>query len=139
MMSLRAHVGNAEDHGLRDLALDGEVVLLGILSLQMRIEFAEQQNRTEGGPVHATFGAGWIRTRSGRSLVVDARERIRRERADSRIAGLRHEGQIKVGRVQGRATAEGRLGAELLQNQLFHRIVKNAEAGANAGFSRTAK
>ncbi len=41
-MGLRSDVRNAEEHILGELALNGQVVLFGILRFQMRLKFAEK-------------------------------------------------------------------------------------------------
>src|ERR1700728_797583 len=77
MMSLRTHVSYARNHGFGNLALQREVILLGILCLQMRCKFPEQQNWAERSPVNAAWRASRTRTRRGRSLIDHAGERIR--------------------------------------------------------------
>src|SRR5580658_1883023 len=52
-------------------------------------------------------------------------------------AGLIFEGKVEQRVGQRGAATEWRLRAELLQNQLFDRIVENSEAGADAQLPRT--
>src|ERR1700733_10279814 len=135
MVSLRANIRDAEEHGIRDLTFDGEVILLGVLSLQVRIEFAEKKNRTERGPIHAAWGTTGAGARSRGRLVDDAVERVGRERTSRGITRLRKEREVKVGEADERAAPERRLGAELFEHELLHRIVEKAEAGADAGIA----
>ena len=53
-------------------------------------------------------------------------------------AGLVHVGHLKERGADEVATTEGRLGAELLEDQLLDRIIKDAISHADAGFAGTA-
>ena len=134
VMRLRADVGHAEQHVLGELALDGQVVLFGILRFQVRLKLAESKwsggsstsPRSHSGRriVHGqgVCGVCWIMPRKGLGALPPSCEERRIEQR------VRKE----------RAAAEGRFRAELLEDELLDGIVEHAEAGANAGFSGTA-
>lgn len=132
MMILRADIGDTQDGVAGKLALDGEVVLLGVLRFQVRLEFSGQQDGPELRPVDAA----WRSTRRvgcagrGRCLMKNSPIRI----WEWRSTRLRFKGKIEKGIRQRGAATEGRLAAELLENELLNRIVKDSIARANARF-----
>src|SRR5271168_4519858 len=99
----------------------------------MRIKFSEQQNGTEGRPVHATIWSPRLEARSIRRLVQNGPEHIR-------ILGaiLQQERSTKVWIRKVNATAKRRFRTELRQHELFNRIVENSVSGPDAGISRAA-
>src|ERR1700691_6195400 len=136
MMSLRSNVRDPQHHVLGELSFHGQVVLLRILRLQMRSEFSKEQKRTERGPINAAVGPSRRihSTRSARCLVNHTSKRIRAHRT-----GLREIGQVEQWARNERAPSKRRLRAELLQNQLLDRIIKNSPPGANARFTGAAE
>ena len=66
-----------------------------------------------------------------RRRIQNPVERIREHRA---VLACKRRVELRV--EQEGASAERRLRAELLQHQLFDRVIENTETGPNAGFSR---
>ena len=136
MVSLRADIGDPQEHILRQLALDGEVVLLGVLRFQVRLKFPEVDRVPEIGPIHAAGGAA--RRSHGAGVcgvwLITPPKRIRRLRA----IDWPRNGKLKRVVVSEGAAAEGWLGAELLEDELFDRIVEDAKSSADARLARTA-
>ncbi len=123
-MALRSHIADLQNQVFGQLALDVQVVLGGILRPQMRLKLSVEQNGTVERPVH------WLSSR-------------RIENSVKRI-GLLCAVLLLVWRVEQRsvddvAAAERRLGAELLQNQLLHRVVEQSPTYANAGLAGIAR
>src|SRR6185369_14681547 len=108
-MPLRSHIADLQNQVFGQLALDVQVVLGRILRPQVRLKLSIQQNGAVKRPVH------WLS--SGR--IENSVKWI----------GLLCAVLLLVWRVEQRsvddvAAAERRLGAELLQNQLLHRVVE---------------
>src|SRR5580704_7395365 len=102
----------------------------------MRLEFAEidcvPKTRPIDTPARATgrVHGAWRLW----SLLNHSTERIRGQNAI-----LTEIGKIEERVSDERAAAKGRLGAELLENELFDRIVENSESSADARFIRTSR
>ena len=123
-MALRSHVTHLQNQVLGQLALDVQVVLGRILRPQVRLKLPVEQNRAVERPVH------WLSPR-------------RIENPVKRIGFLRAV-LLLVGRVEQRsiddvAAAERRLGAELLQHQLLHRVIEKSPTCADAGLAGIAR
>src|SRR5882724_4472876 len=123
-MSLRAHIADRSHHVLRHFALDTDVVLLGVLRLELLGDLTEEQDGTEICPIDLTTG--------GRR--EEAVERVR-----DRSAGLQFERRLEESFRDERASTEGRLRAQLLEHQLFDRVIEDAEAGADTGLTAGAR
>src|SRR5579863_7209286 len=120
---LSAYVCHAHQHILRELAFDRKVVLVGILLFHVWLEFSEKQDGPEIGPID------WLVGR----LTDDADERI-----GSNSAGLILERKVEQCAGKRGASAERRLGAELLHDQFFDRIIKNSVSHADTEIARAA-
>jgi hypothetical protein len=75
-MALRPHVSHSQNQVLCELPLEGQIVLVGKLCPQVRLKFPEQQHRPEVREIHAARASRGTKTRSARSLLDDAGERI---------------------------------------------------------------
>src|ERR1700731_5464668 len=126
-MRLSTDVGDAHHHALAQLALDRQVILLGVLRFQMWLEFTEKEHWAELRKI--CLGLGICR--------YNALEHIRRKRSVDRIAREWHERQVKVCSGEENAATKRRLGAELLHHELFNRVVEYAIAGSHAGLARS--
>src|SRR5208283_3111685 len=126
-MALGSDIANLEHHAVAEIALDGEVVLSGVLRAQMRREFTVEKNRAKQRQVSGLAFNG------GNNPV----ERVRRR--DVVCIQLTHERSVKEGIGERRTAAERRLCAELGQHQLFDRVVEKTPTGANAGFATAAE
>src|SRR4029077_3901244 len=126
VMGLCPDVGDTHHHALAQLALDRQVVLLGVLCFQMWLEFTEEEHRAELRKICLGFG-----------ICRDhALERIRREWPVNGIARKRHEWQVEVGPREKDAASKRRLGAELFHHELLDRIVKYPVTGSHARLAR---
>src|SRR5260370_22216351 len=124
-MPLATDIGHCENQVLRDFPLNRQVILLGILRPRVLCRLTEQQNRAEALPIHR------LTTRR----VQDAVERV----GEGGSAILTEELRVELGAEDERAADKRWLCAELLQNELLHRIVENAIAGSNAALSGAAE
>src|SRR5208282_892671 len=124
-MSLGPDVADRQHGILHDFSLDTEVELLRVLRLEFGLQLSEHENGTEDRPIK------WNATRG----IQDAAEGIRKHAAASDLARdratLKSKRSVEEAFADGRAAAEGRLGLELLQHQLFDRIVENSEPATN--------
>ena len=123
-MALTPHICHLEHQVLRQLTLDGQVVLLSVLRAHMRCCLSVEKNWAEEGPIH------WLISRG----IEDSVKRIRR-----RTPILILERQIEHGIVNTRTSSERWLRAELFHNQLFNRVVENSKTRADTGFAGPAK
>src|SRR6202166_4032291 len=119
-MALRADVADFEFHVPRQLALDAEVVLRGILGTHVGLEVAEEQDRLKVGPI-----LRGSRFRRNNAIVG----------IGSWGAALRQKGLVELGLREDGTTAKWRFGAELLQHQLLDGVIEQPEPCANAGFA----
>src|SRR5258708_6944116 len=119
-VALSSDIGNLEHKIPDNFALDGQVVLFGILGAHVWSELPVKQNRAEILPSHSlpTRGIQYPvkRIGSGGSILI-------------------LEGSIEHCVENARTSSERRLGTELLENQLFDRVVKDSKACPNAGFA----
>src|ERR1700722_1825625 len=122
-MSLRADVGNLQENVARQFALDGQVVLIGILRAHICGKLAEIDAGEEPGPVNR-LAPRWIQ---------DSREGVRSNRAI-----LADVGSLKKRTGDEIAPAERRFGAELLEYELLDGVIKHSVSRADAGLARSA-
>ena len=118
------HIGRSAPNLLR-LRARSQIVLLRILRTQMSWKLSEQQDRTEHRPVHSLTAWG-------------AQDSIERIRSNSRSI-LVQKRCVELRVEHKRAAAKRRLRAELLQHQLFDRVIENSKSGAYAALPRAAK
>src|SRR5271155_3291327 len=123
-MPLGADVADFQLQVSAYLALDGEVVLSGILCAHVRLEIAKEEDGLECRPVHRTFSRG----------VEDSVKRIQ----ISRGAVLAQKRLVKLRLVDKGASAERRLSAELFEHKLLDWVIEEAPTGANAGLAGVA-
>src|SRR3981189_8141 len=117
-MSLSPYILHGENEVLRNFTLDTKIILLGILRPEMSRKFPEQQYRTKYRPIY--------RLPSGR--IQNSVEWIRRNGSPILI----QKGSIEL-RVEHKCAApKWRLGTELFQHQLLHRVIENSKAGSHA-------
>src|SRR5260370_5223985 len=121
-MSLRSNIAYLEQHVARQFALYGQVVLCRILRAHQLWKLSERKNRGERRPVDGVFPG---RVQNGI------------ERVGIHPYTLRYERSLKDGIADEVAATKRRLGAELLEHQLFDRIVKHAPTRADGHFIRT--
>src|ERR1700741_2450980 len=133
-MALRSHITNLKLHILRQLALNREVILRGILTPHVRLELSEQRVRAKHSPVHRLPS---FRIKDS----IHPGKRVQSERIRIREASaLVQERLVKQSVERERAPSKGRLSAELLEHELLDWVVEHAPTGANArlaGSSRT--
>src|SRR4029077_18371183 len=115
-MALRSNVTNLEQQVAGQLALHGQVVLCRILRAHQLWKLSEQKNRAERRPVDGLI------PRRGQDAI---------EWVGIPPSALRNERGLKHRIADVVAATERRLGAELLEHQLFDRIVEHAPAGAD--------
>src|ERR1700678_22110 len=120
-MRLRSHVANLQLHVVRQLPLNGEVVLGGILRAHMRLEISEKEDRLKCCPILRVPSLG----------ADDSVKRIQ----ISRGAILAKKRLVKLRLVDKGAAAEWRLSAELLQHQLLDRIIEKSPTSSNTGLT----
>ena len=124
-MSLRTHIPDLYFHVVREFALDGEIVLRGILAAHVWLKLAEEQNRTESRPIDRL--AAW--------RVQDSIERIRVREGSALVL----ERPVEQSSHREGAAAERRFGTELLENKLLDRIVEKSPTCTNAGLARVSR
>src|SRR5712664_2003500 len=124
-MALPPDIGDRENKVFCKFTLQSEVVLLSILRPGILGRLTKQQNRTEALPIH----------RLTARRVQEAIEWV----GEGGSSILPEERRIELRVEDEAAAAKRRLGAKLLQNELFDRIVENAVARSNAALPRTAE
>src|SRR5580704_5626732 len=120
-MSLRTDVAYGKNQVFRDLSLNSEVVLRGVLRPQLGLQFTKQQDRTKCRPIDWSPGFG-------------SKYPVKRIGCDGELARsskLTHKWSGKKAFRNQRATAKRGLTLELLKHQLLHRIVENSESPAD--------
>src|SRR2546426_10334989 len=124
-MSLRPDITDLEFHIVRQLALDGEVVLGRILAAHVRLKLSEQRVWTEHSPVHRLPS---LRIQD----TVDTGQRGQTEWIGIREASALVEKRFVEQSVEGEcAPTEWRLGAELFQHKLLNRVIEQSPACAD--------
>src|ERR1700732_3998131 len=126
-MALRAHVAQLQNQISRQFALDGEVVLVGVLRAHVRLKFSKQQVGTKDRPIHRLARLGVLNSSEFATLRIEGIRVLE--------ISLGVERSVKERPKNERAAAERRLGAELLQNQLLNGVVEHAPAGAETGLA----
>src|SRR6267142_2305664 len=124
-MTLPADVGELQNQVLGYLALNCKIVLFSVLRSWVLCRLPEQQNRAEHRPVY----------RLPARRVQDAMERIR----ECGVPILTQKWRVELCVEHESAATKWWFRTELLQHQLFDRVIENPEAGADAGFARAAK
>src|SRR5579862_1110200 len=130
-MGLSSNVCDAQNHCLTQLALERQVVLIGILGAEMGLKFAEQQHRPEICKINAA------RRPTGRETARCLRGlgNNRPERVGSISARLKFERQVKQSIREKAAAAERRLSTELFKHQLFDWIIEETVTHSDARFA----
>ena len=119
-MSLRADISELQ-HDVMASSLWIVKLYARCIACAFRLEIAVEQHRAEAGPVLRCTRAGTQDTVEW--IGIDG-------------PALRHERSIEKRRRKIRAAAKRRLGSELFEHQLLHRVVEHAPTGANAGLAR---
>src|SRR5262252_666025 len=120
-MALRTNIGQLQQHVARQFALDGQIVLILVLRAHIWLELSEIDAAGEVGPVN----------RLAAFRIQKAVEGVRKH-----APGLIHKRRPQERRGDEVAAAEGRFGAELLEHQLFNRIIENSESHTDAHLAR---
>src|SRR5579863_7936484 len=123
-MALRANVSELHDNITGQLPLNRQVVLRRVLRPHVRLEITVKQHGPEAGPILG-------RTRRW------AQDAIKRIRIDGTT--LRDKRSVQERRGKIRAASERRLGAELFEHQLLHRVIEEPPTGTDAGLAIAAK
>src|SRR3984893_1509373 len=130
-MTLRADVAQLQNKIPCQLALNGEVVLVGILRAHVRLKLPKQQVRTEDRPIHGLIGLGILNSREFATLRVKGVGVLE-------VSLSVERGVEERAKDQG-AAPERRLGAELFKHELLDGVVEHTPAGAETGFARFAR
>src|SRR4051812_13417789 len=95
----------------------------------MRLELAEEKNRSEQGPVDG-LPRGWVQNACGGASTRVVRIGI------NEPSRLREVGRVEHCFDQESAAPKRRLSAELFEDQLLDRVVEQAPASADARLTR---
>src|SRR5438552_1022306 len=106
-MSLRTDIAYRGDHIFRDLTLNADVVLFGVLRFQLLGHLTEEQDRTEVRPVNRCS-----RRRRQKSV----------ERVGNWPATLQFKWRLEHSFGNQCASAKWRLRAQLLEHELLDRV-----------------
>ncbi len=132
-MSLRPDITDLEFHIVRQLALDGEVVLGRILAAHVRLKLSEQCVWSEHCPVC------WLSA----CRIQDAVDAAQLTQAEwigiSEAPALVLKGSVEPGIEGKRASTEGRLSTELFQDKLLNRVIEQSPTSADACLTRVSR
>src|SRR6266496_1769259 len=130
-MALRSHITNLQLHIVRQLALNREVILRGILTPHVRLKLSEQRVRAKHSPVHRLPS---FRIKDS----IYAGKRVQAEGIGIREASaLVQERLVKQGVERERTPTKGRLSAELLEHELLDGVVEHSPTCSNTCLTRS--
>src|SRR5580700_7911801 len=126
-MPLGTDIADLQNEVPRQFPLNGEVVLVGVLRAHVGLKFSEEQDGPENRPIHRLVRLGVLNSGEFATLRIEGVWVLK-----SCLGVVR---RVEESAKDEGAAAEGRLGAELFENQLLDRVIEHTPAGAETGLA----